>query len=139
MKHFIRESRVVENCKHGGIDRFHNRPTDIPPFIEDHHRACAENIQQKAQTSGQCQAYYDITMHSLVSLALAVRPFHATTIHQAHSRIDPNWDFSDTPGFHLQTSDSLSPPAWANAASGATHPVTIPITGPMKFYRLVQP
>jgi hypothetical protein len=45
----------------------------------------------------------------------------------------------DAPGFHLQMSDSLASPAWTNAASGTNHPITIPATGPMRFYRLVQP
>jgi hypothetical protein len=44
-----------------------------------------------------------------------------------------------TPGFHLQTSDSLSPAAWINAPSGTNHPVTVPTTEPMKFYRLARP
>ncbi len=41
-----------------------------------------------------------------------------------------------TPGFVLQTSASLSPPAWTNAPSGALNPVTVPATGPARFYRL---
>ncbi len=45
----------------------------------------------------------------------------------------------DVPGFHLQTSDSLSPSFWTDAASGTNHPITISTTGPMKFYRLVNP
>jgi hypothetical protein len=43
----------------------------------------------------------------------------------------------DTPGFHLQMSDSLSP--WINAPGGTNHPITIPTTGQMKFYRLINP
>jgi len=45
----------------------------------------------------------------------------------------------DTPGFHLQTSDSLSVPAWTNAPSGTNHPIMISTTEPGKFYRLVNP
>lgn len=44
-----------------------------------------------------------------------------------------------TPGFTLQSSDSLSPPIWTNAPSGTNNPVTIPATLPAKFYRLFKP
>jgi hypothetical protein len=46
---------------------------------------------------------------------------------------------SDTPGFILQVSDTLAPSAWTNSPSGTNQPVTIPTTGPMRFYRLVSP
>ena len=45
----------------------------------------------------------------------------------------------DAPGFHLQTTDSLSPAEWVNAPTGGNHPITISTTGSMKFYRLVSP
>lgn len=45
----------------------------------------------------------------------------------------------NTPGFQLQTSDTLVPALWTNAPSGTNHPVTVPTTAPMKYYRLVQP
>ena len=45
----------------------------------------------------------------------------------------------DTPVFHLQATGTLTPPAWTNAPSGATHPVTVPTTGAMRFYRLIKP
>ncbi len=44
-----------------------------------------------------------------------------------------------TPGFHLQVSDSLNPPNWSNAPSGATNPVTVPASLPQRFYRLANP
>lgn len=44
-----------------------------------------------------------------------------------------------TPGFVLQVSDTLTPPSWTNALSGATNPVTIPATLPARFYRLNRP
>ena len=43
-----------------------------------------------------------------------------------------------TPGFVLQASPILVPPAWTNAPSGATNPVVVPATPPTKFYRLLQ-
>lgn len=44
-----------------------------------------------------------------------------------------------TPGFVLQVSASLSPPAWTNAPSGATNPVTVSATLPARYYRLNKP
>lgn len=43
------------------------------------------------------------------------------------------------PGFRLQVSDTLSPPAWTDAPSGANNPVTVPTMLPAKFYRLTKP
>jgi hypothetical protein len=44
-----------------------------------------------------------------------------------------------TPGFVLQQSDSLTPPNWSDAPSGAANPATVPATLPSKFYRLRRP
>ena len=44
-----------------------------------------------------------------------------------------------TPGFVLQETPGLAPSNWVNSASGATNPVTVPATGPSKFYRLRKP
>ena len=44
-----------------------------------------------------------------------------------------------TPGFVLQVSDTLTPPAWTNALSAGTNPVSIPATLPARFYRLNRP
>ena len=49
-----------------------------------------------------------------------------------------SWD-PPTPGFILQASPTLTPPAWTNAPSGATNPVTVPTTLPTTFYRLHKP
>lgn len=45
----------------------------------------------------------------------------------------------DTPGYVLQETSSLSPSNWTNAPTGPTHPVTVPITLPIKLYRLFKP
>jgi hypothetical protein len=45
----------------------------------------------------------------------------------------------NTPGFVLQESASLSPAGWTDSPSGATNPITLPTTSPMKFYRLFKP
>ena len=42
-------------------------------------------------------------------------------------------------GFVLQVSDTLTPPAWTNALSAGTNPVSIPATLPARFYRLNRP
>jgi len=44
-----------------------------------------------------------------------------------------------TPGFVLQESLTLTPPAWTNSPSGATNPIVVPATLPTKFYRLFKP
>jgi hypothetical protein len=44
-----------------------------------------------------------------------------------------------TPGFTLQSTDSLSPTNWVNAPSGTSNPATIPATLPARFYRLFKP
>jgi hypothetical protein len=43
-----------------------------------------------------------------------------------------------TPGFVLQETVNLDA-GWTNSASGATNPVTVPASGPLKFYRLRKP
>ena len=42
----------------------------------------------------------------------------------------------NTPGFLLQETWSLSPANWTNSPSGSTNPVTLPVTGGAKFFRL---
>jgi len=44
-----------------------------------------------------------------------------------------------TPGFVLQESSFTSPANWTNSPSGATNPVVVPATLPVKFYRLHSP
>jgi uncharacterized delta-60 repeat protein len=44
-----------------------------------------------------------------------------------------------TPGFTLQSTDSLAPTNWVNAPSGPTNPATLPATLPARFYRLFKP
>ena len=41
-----------------------------------------------------------------------------------------------TPGFTLQSTDSLSPTNWVNAPSSTNNPATVPATLPARFYRL---
>jgi uncharacterized delta-60 repeat protein len=41
-----------------------------------------------------------------------------------------------TPGFVLQVSDSLATPTWTDAASGSANPVSVPLMGTAKFFRL---
>ncbi len=49
------------------------------------------------------------------------------------------WTPTNAPGFVLQSSDTLVPPAWTNAPSGALNPVIVPTTLPAQFYRLKKP
>jgi len=46
---------------------------------------------------------------------------------------------SDTPGWVLQETWSLSPANWTNSLSGTANPIVVPATGPTKFYRLFKP
>jgi len=43
------------------------------------------------------------------------------------------------PGFVLKETFSLLPTNWVNSASGATNPIVVPATLPVKFYRLFKP
>jgi hypothetical protein len=45
----------------------------------------------------------------------------------------------NTPGFVLQETWRLAPANWTNSPSGATNPIVVPATWPMKFYRLCKP
>ncbi len=49
------------------------------------------------------------------------------------------WWTPATPGFTLQSTDSLSPTNWVNAPSGTNNPATVPATLPVRFYRLFKP
>ena len=44
-----------------------------------------------------------------------------------------------TAGFLLQENLSLATTNWVNSPSTATNPVTVPASGPVKFYRLHKP
>ena len=45
----------------------------------------------------------------------------------------------NTPGLVLQETLSLSPTNWVNSASGTKNPVTVPVPGKGRFYRLFKP
>jgi len=49
------------------------------------------------------------------------------------------WWTPPTPGFTLQSTDSLAPTNWINAPSGTANPVTVPATQTAQFYRLHKP
>ena len=49
------------------------------------------------------------------------------------------WWTPPTPGFTLQSTDSLSPTNWVNALSGTNNPATFPAALPARFYRLSKP
>ena len=50
-----------------------------------------------------------------------------------------SWTPTNSPGFVLQLTPSLTPPAWIDAPSGATNSVVVPATLPARFYRLLKP
>jgi hypothetical protein len=49
-----------------------------------------------------------------------------------------SWTPSTT-NYVLQENFSLATTNWINSVSGATNPITVPATGPAKFYRLFRP
>ena len=49
------------------------------------------------------------------------------------------WWTPPTPGFTLQSTESLSPTNWVNAPSGMNNPANVPATLPARFYRLAKP
>jgi hypothetical protein len=49
------------------------------------------------------------------------------------------WWAPPTPGYVLQSTDSLSPTNWVNAPSGTNNPATVSATAPARFYRLSKP
>ena len=58
-----------------------------------------------------------------------------TIVRTAPKQISISWS-PNTAGFVLQETLSLTPTNWGNSPSGATNPVVIPATSPMKSYRL---
>lgn len=50
-----------------------------------------------------------------------------------------SWTPATSSGFGLQYSDAFPPIRWFNAPSGATNPVTVPLTNSARCYRLFQP
>jgi len=49
------------------------------------------------------------------------------------------WWTPPTPGFTLQSTDSLSPTNWVSAPSGTNNPATVPATIGARFFRLFRP
>ena len=58
-----------------------------------------------------------------------------TITHAGPAFVGISWS-PPTPGFVLQFCPTLSPPAWTNAPTGATNPVTLPDVLAARFYRL---
>ena len=59
----------------------------------------------------------------------------ALAITRTGGKVTISWETA-TPGFVLESTDSLLPPAWINAPSGGMNPVTLPVIGPQKVFRL---
>lgn len=49
------------------------------------------------------------------------------------------WWTPSTPGFTLQSTDSLAPANWGNAPSGTNNPANVPAALPARLYRLTKP
>ena len=75
------------------------------------------------------------------SLPTLVQTPGAPTLHitNAAPGLATIWWTPPTPGFILQSTDSLSPTNWVNAPSGTNNPANVPATLPARFYRLSKP
>jgi hypothetical protein len=72
-------------------------------------------------------------------LSIGTAPLPKLTIQSAGAgQYEISWSPA-TPGFMLQSTDSLSPTNWTNAPSGTNNPATVPATLPARFYRLFKP
>jgi len=65
-----------------------------------------------------------------------VVPSPLTIVRTAPGQATISWTI---PSLVLQESASLSPVDWTNSPSGATNPIVVPATLPMKYYRLIRP
>jgi hypothetical protein len=65
-------------------------------------------------------------------------PLLSIALNPILSTITLSWT-PPTPGFTLQSTDSLSPTNWVNAPSGTNNPATVPATLPTRFSRLLKP
>jgi hypothetical protein len=63
----------------------------------------------------------------------------ALRINTAGNLATISWSPTNSPGFVLQYTDSLTSTNWINAVSGTTNPASLPMTNMARFYRLVQP
>jgi hypothetical protein len=75
------------------------------------------------------------------ALPTLIQTPHAPTLHitNAAPGFATIWWTPLTPGFTLQSTDSLSPTNWVNAPSGTNNPATVPANLPAQFYRLFKP
>jgi hypothetical protein len=73
------------------------------------------------------------------ALPVAVQTPGAPTLHitNAAPGFAAVWWTPPTPGFTLQSTDSLSPTNWVNAPSGTNNPANVPATLLARFYRLI--
>jgi hypothetical protein len=73
------------------------------------------------------------------ALPALVQTTGAPTLHitNAAAGFATIWWVPPTPGFVLQSTDSLAPTNWVNAPSGTNNPATVPAAVPARFYRLL--
>ena len=66
------------------------------------------------------------------------RPPELSIAQSGVSQVTLSWT-PPTPGFALQESLNLPALSWSNSPSGETNPITLPVTGQAKFFRLLKP
>jgi hypothetical protein len=67
----------------------------------------------------------------------AIRP-RLTALRSGPQEVTLSWT-PPAPGFVLQESPALSPPAWTDSPSGDMNPAIVPVIPAGKFYRLIKP
>jgi hypothetical protein len=72
-----------------------------------------------------------------VDLAFTPQPPVLSITQALPGFIKISWDES-APGLVLQSATSLFPPDWTNAESGSTNPITLPVVGDVKYFRLAK-
>ena len=69
---------------------------------------------------------------------VAAEPLPQLFIQRSGSNILLSWSPAVS-GFVLQASDRLGSAGWANVPTGGTNPVSVPLNGARRFYRLAMP
>jgi len=72
-----------------------------------------------------------------VNLAFTPQPPVLSITQALPGFIKISWDVN-APGLVLQSATSLFPPDWTNAQSGSTNPITLPVVGDVKYFRLAK-
>lgn len=102
------------------------------PNVQTNHAATYSVVVTNAASTGGV-----LSSNTVVTVSLGPPPT-LVLVPASDGRAIITWAPA-TPNFVLQEALSLSSSVWTNSPSGATNPISVPATGPAKFYRLRQP